>query len=153
MWGVKMVTGIFLPGKFPPEGSTPAVSPRKIPSQRSLVAKYALDANLFPLESSILTRSKRATNRNNVATEKRNYIFSSFSGGFCRRDSIREPQIISTKKHEWWNNGSRYTLPGKFPPERSTPVYSPRECSPPKKPNVFSVFSFVVSVCSSLRSR
>ena len=30
-----------------------------------------LSANLFRLESSILTRAKRATNRNNVATEKR----------------------------------------------------------------------------------
>ena len=48
-----------------------------------------LSANLFRLESLILTRAKRATNRNNVATEKRSYIF--FSGGFCRGDSIREP--------------------------------------------------------------
>ena len=30
-----------------------------------------LSANLLKLESSILTRAKRATNRNNVATEKR----------------------------------------------------------------------------------
>ena len=30
-----------------------------------------LSANLFRLESSILTRAKRATSRNNVATEKR----------------------------------------------------------------------------------
>ena len=43
--------------------------------------------------------------------------------------------------------------PGKFPPESSTPVYSPKECSPPKKPHVFLVFSCVASVCSSLRSR
>ena len=27
--------------------------------------------------------------------------------------------------------------PGKFPPERSSPVYSPEECSPPKKTEYF----------------
>ena len=43
--------------------------------------------------------------------------------------------------------------PGKFPPERSSPVYSPKECSLPKKPNIFSVCSWVVSVCGSLHSR
>ena len=32
-----------------------------------------LSANLFRLESSVLTRAKRATNRNNVATEQRIY--------------------------------------------------------------------------------
>ena len=42
--------------------------------------------------------------------------------------------------------------PGKFPPERSTPVSSPKECSPPTKPNIFSVCCCVVSVCSSLAS-
>ena len=31
-----------------------------------LCSKYAVDANLFRLESSIKTRAKRATNRNNV---------------------------------------------------------------------------------------
>ena len=40
---------------------------RKVPG----FAKYAIDANLFRLESSILTRAKLATNRNNVATENR----------------------------------------------------------------------------------
>ena len=34
-----------------------------------LCTKYAVDANLFQLESSILTRAKRATNRNNVGGE------------------------------------------------------------------------------------
>ena len=48
-----VVTGIFPPGKVPG------------------FAKYAVDANLFRLESSILTQAKRATSRNNVATEKR----------------------------------------------------------------------------------
>ena len=38
-----------------------------------------LSANLSRLESSILTRAKRVLNRNNVATEKRNYFFF-FSG-------------------------------------------------------------------------
>ena len=38
-----------------------------------------LSANLLKLESSILTRAKRATNLNNVATEKLSYIF--FFGG------------------------------------------------------------------------
>ena len=38
-----------------------------------------LSANLLKLESWILTRAKRATNRNNVATEKRSNFFS---GGF-----------------------------------------------------------------------
>ena len=51
----------------PPEGSTPEHSPPTKPG----FAKYAGDANLFPLESWILTRAKRATNRNNVDTEKR----------------------------------------------------------------------------------
>ena len=58
-----MVTGIF--------------PPRKVPG----FAKYAVDANLFRLESSILTRAKRATNRNNVATEKRGGR-GEFSGGY-----------------------------------------------------------------------
>ena len=40
-------------------------SPRKVPS----CAKYAVDMNLFRLESSILTRSKRATSRKNVGGE------------------------------------------------------------------------------------
>ena len=42
-------------------------SPWKLPG----FAKYAVDANLLRLESSIITGAKRATNRNNVATEKR----------------------------------------------------------------------------------
>ena len=37
-----------------------------------------LSANLFLLESSILTLAKRATNRKNVATEKRSQIFYIF---------------------------------------------------------------------------
>ena len=49
-----------------------------------------LSTNQFRLESSILTQAKRATNRNNVATVKRCYIF--FWGGFWSGDFIREPQ-------------------------------------------------------------
>ena len=45
----------------------PEYSPQEVPG----FAKYAVDENLFRLESSILTRAKPATNRNNVATEKR----------------------------------------------------------------------------------
>ena len=70
-----------------PKYSLPENSPRKvppqlfpfrnIPSMKSmhgnnvvwLCAKYAVDANLFRLESSIWTRAKRATNRNNVGGE------------------------------------------------------------------------------------
>ena len=51
----KPLTGIFPPGKD------------------SGFVKYAVNANLFRLESSILMRAKRATNRNNVATEKRSF--------------------------------------------------------------------------------
>ena len=45
-----------------------------------------LSANLLKLESSILTRAKRATIRNNVATEKRSqekiiFLFLFFFGG------------------------------------------------------------------------
>ena len=79
MYNVYMVTGIFPPGKFPKEGSTPVFPPRNIPPMKSmhgnnvvwLCAKYAVDANLFRLKSSILTRAQRATDRNNVVTEKR----------------------------------------------------------------------------------
>ena len=41
------------------------IPPRKVPG----FAKYAVDANLFRLESPILTRAKRATDRNNVGGE------------------------------------------------------------------------------------
>ena len=49
---------------LPPENSS-----RKVPG----FAKYAVDANLVRVESSILMRVKLDTNRNNVATEKRRY--------------------------------------------------------------------------------
>ena len=62
---------------FPPEGFTPVVSPPEHSPMKSmhgnnvvwLCAKYAVDANLFRLDSSILTRAKRAKIRNNVGGE------------------------------------------------------------------------------------
>ena len=47
--------------------------PEYSPSPRKVLgfAKYAVYANFFRRESSILTRAKRVTNRNNVVTEKR----------------------------------------------------------------------------------
>ena len=50
------------------EGYPDKIPLEKIPPKKCL---EPLSANLFRLESSILTRAKRATNRNNVATEKR----------------------------------------------------------------------------------
>ena len=82
--------GVF---NSPPEGSTPVVSPRNIPLHtKPGFAKYAVDANLFPLESSILTRAKRATNRNNAAKNQKNIRFfrgGTFLGGICRGGTFR----------------------------------------------------------------
>ena len=70
----------FVDRKIPPRKVSPWLFPPwNIPPMKSmhgnnvvrLCAKYAVDANLFRLESSILPRVKRATNLNNVATEKR----------------------------------------------------------------------------------
>ena len=63
------------PEYSPPENSPRKVPPRLFPPMKImrgnnvvwLCAKYAIDVNLFRLESSILTR---ATNRNNAATER-----------------------------------------------------------------------------------
>ena len=62
---ISMVTvcNVTVAGISPPQ----KIPPGRLPGS----AKYAVDTNLFQLESSILTRVKRATNRNNVATEKR----------------------------------------------------------------------------------
>ena len=58
-------------------GNKPSVSVHRlhtdgirITSPRNKSLWMPLSANLFPLESSILTRAKRAISRNNVATEK-----------------------------------------------------------------------------------
>ena len=51
------------------------IPPRKVPG----FTKYAVDVNLFQLEFSILMQAKRATIRNNIATEKRGE--GEFSGG------------------------------------------------------------------------
>ena len=56
----KIPPGRLYPGRLPPEHSPPS---------KPGFAKYAVDANLFQLESSILTRAKRATDRNNVGGE------------------------------------------------------------------------------------
>ena len=53
------------PQMFPPLCSSPGFPPRKFPPH----AKYAVNANLFGLESPIVTRAMWATNRNNVRGE------------------------------------------------------------------------------------
>ena len=60
--------------------------PRKIPPH----AKYAVDVNLFRLESPIITRAKRATNRNNVGGEHSlaEYTGVERSGGIFPGESI-----------------------------------------------------------------
>ena len=83
------MTGIFSPEKFSPEGSTLVVTPRNIPPMKSmygkyvvwLCTKYAIDASLFRLESSILTRAKRSTNRN--------YVGGTFLVGIYRGGTFR----------------------------------------------------------------
>jgi len=73
---------------------------KRIKSPRKKSLWMPLSANLFRLEFSILTRAKRATNRNNVATDfflsKLRFFFSGgiWSGGFCHGDFIREPFSI-----------------------------------------------------------
>ena len=72
------VTGHFTPGQFPL-----ALSPMKSIQGNNVVwlcTKYAIDANLFRLESPILTRAKRAINRNNVGGE---VPWGEVSGGNC----------------------------------------------------------------------
>ena len=60
----KIPAGSLHPGCFPPEHSPPT---------KPGFAKYVVDTNLFSLESSILTRAKRARNRNNAATNRKKY--------------------------------------------------------------------------------
>ena len=68
-----------------------------------LCAKYAVDVNLFRLESSILTRAKRATNRNNVGGEHSLEEYTgversgrNFPGGVCL-EPLKTP--IHSKQH------------------------------------------------------
>ena len=68
-WGMQLVTGIFPSRKIPLGRFHPGTF--HCPPTKPSFAKYTVDANLFPLVSSILTRAKRAINRNNAATEKR----------------------------------------------------------------------------------
>ena len=67
-------------------------SPRKVPS----CAKYAVDMNLFRLESSTLTRAKWATSRNNVATDKRG---EDFPGGSIPK-TVLSWTVLSTDSLE-----------------------------------------------------
>ena len=65
-------------GVYPPENSPRKVPPRLFPPEtfpptKPGFAKYAVDENLFLLESSILTRAKRATNRNTAAINRKKY--------------------------------------------------------------------------------
>ena len=76
--------GRFHPGCFSPEHS---------PATKTGFAKYAVHANLFPLESSILTRAKRASNRNNAAKNQKNIRFfrgGTFHGRIYRDGTFRE---------------------------------------------------------------
>ena len=80
------VTRIFPPpGKFLPEGFR-------------LCEIFAVDANLFRLGFSILTRAQRAINRNNVATEKRGREGGISEGGVylepINHDPIVSPCLI-----------------------------------------------------------
>ena len=81
---VLKVTGTFPAGLFsarsfrrrffPPTGFFPAdfyFSSYEEKTMKQEIPWMQLSANLFRLESSILTRAKRATNRNNVATENK----------------------------------------------------------------------------------
>ena len=55
-------------------------------------AKYAVDANLLKIESSILTRAKQATNQNNAAKNQKNIRFfrgGTFLGGIYRGGTFR----------------------------------------------------------------
>ena len=71
------VTGTFPPGSFHPCAPPRIFSPRKFPPH----AKYTIDANLFRLESPILTRAKRATNRNKVRGEVSPQGWKNIGGG------------------------------------------------------------------------
>ena len=81
-------TGIFHPRKIPSGRFHPGCFPSgTFPPMKSIhgnnvvwfCAKYAVDANLSRLESSILTRAKRATNRSNVGGEYTGVEFFSVS--------------------------------------------------------------------------
>ena len=68
------------------DNSIPDISPRKVsPLTKHGFTKYTVDANLFPLESSILTRAKRATNRKNRGG---NCPWGNNPGGNCLWEEI-----------------------------------------------------------------
>ena len=63
-------------GRHLDSGSTPVASPRNIPPQRSLAFRnMPLTRTSINGDSSILTQAKRATNRNNVATNQKSIRF------------------------------------------------------------------------------
>ena len=106
------------PRKVPPR----LFPPRNIPPMKSmhgnnvvwLCTKYAVDANLFRLESSILTRVKRATNRNNVVREYSLEVYIgvehygwNFPGGSIPRTVINR-DLLSINQF-YFRNKSRFT--------------------------------------------
>ena len=79
------------PGRFHPSWFPP--------TQTGFV-KYVVDANLFPLESSILTRAKRATNRNNAATNRKNIRL--FRGGIYPGGTFRGGVYLEPDELVWF---------------------------------------------------
>ena len=111
------------PEYSPPEGSTRVVPRRNIPPMKSmhennvvwLCAKYAVDANLFRLESSILTRAKRLTNRNNVGGE---YSLGEYTGVERSGDNFPGESYLQHRDLQPEN-----TLPRLLPNGQSCAVY------------------------------
>jgi len=79
--------GLFGDRQIPPRKIPPGrFHPGCFPPTKPGFAKYAVDANLFPLESSMLAQAKRATNRNNAATNRKKTF--GFFGGNIRWGNI-----------------------------------------------------------------
>ena len=120
----------FLPDNFPPDNSPSPVTsppghfpPGPFPLMKSmhgnnvvwLCAKYAVDANLFRLESSILTRAKRLTNRNNVGGE---YSLGEYTGVERSGDNFPGESYLQHRDLQPEN-----TLPRLLPNGQSCAVY------------------------------
>ena len=86
--------------------------PEKIHPKKSLW--IPLSANLFRLESSILMRAMQATNRNNVETEKRRYIFFLGGGDFFRGDFVGVIFTYNPWKHHAFRHCSDFSFFQKF---------------------------------------
>ena len=127
-------------GKLPPENSPRMVPPRLFPPgifppTKPAFAKYAVDANLFPLVSSILTRVKRATNRNNAATNRKK-TFGFFGG----EHSLGEYTGVERSGGVYLyhlNGDSRQTPSRKIPPGSFQPGIFPPRNFPPRKNRMF----------------